>query len=339
MLDERWSEEVEEIGETLRRLLSVESSVQRVREAEAASDGRDSRLEAALSQFGLDDLDPLQAGPELRARVAYELGRALASTPYVESMATSYVLGRRGVSFGFHGLVPASVPLVAVRSRDGVLIEPLNGDTQRSSAGDLLVQHTSSGAGEVVADSAAANRLARSAALFDSARLVGAGQALLERGCAYARERTQFGKAIGAYQGVAHRLVNAATGLDASELMVRKAAFTALPKAGGDGAPSKAFALMVWAKSVEAARLVATTVHQVFGGTGFAMECDVQLYSRRLRSWANRGARASTQLAELGRLVLDPQQRNTLRLLWQYDAGMPLPRWAREADSSAQPRK
>jgi hypothetical protein len=120
--------------------------------------------------------------------------------------------------------------------------------------------------------------------------------------------------------------------LDAAELLVRKAAFTALAVAGGDGAPAKAFALMVRSKAVEAARRVATEVHQVFGGNGFSVEYDVQLYSRRLRSWAMRVPRAGADLAALGRLMLDPSQRDALPLLWHFDKGMPLPRWAAEVD-------
>ena len=41
MLDERWSDDAEQIGEALRKLLSAESTPERVRAAEAAPDGRD----------------------------------------------------------------------------------------------------------------------------------------------------------------------------------------------------------------------------------------------------------------------------------------------------------
>jgi alkylation response protein AidB-like acyl-CoA dehydrogenase len=209
----------------------------------------------------------------------------------------------------------------------------------RSTAGDLLVQHVSAATGERIGDLPAAARIARFADLADAARIVGAGQGLLQYGVAYARERHQFGKPIGGYQGVAHRLADAATLLDAADLLVRKAAFTALPESGGDGAPSSVFATMVRAKAVEAARFVATTVHQVFGGYGFAMDYDVQLYSRRLRSWAMRGRRSAPALAELGRALLDPRRRDAIRHLWHYETGVPLPRWASEADAASRLKK
>lgn len=330
MLDERWSDDVEEIGDALRKLLAAESSSEAVRKAEASPDGRDPALEEQLREFGLDDLE---AAPDLFARIAYELGRALATTGYVETIPVLATLGKPGVSYGFEGPVPAANPLVAVRGSDGVYAERTEGVAQRTTAGDYLIDHRPTGQGERIGDLAAAERIERYAALTEAARMVGAGQALLLYGVDYAKQREQFGKAIGSFQGVAHRLAEAAGRLDAAELLVRKAAFTALPEADGDGAPSRPFALMVRAKAIDAARFVSTNVHQVFGGNGFAMEYDVQLYSRRLRSWAMRGRRPAEELADLGRLVLDPERRDQTKLIWHFERGMPLPRWAQEADS------
>ncbi|MFU2325022.1 acyl-CoA dehydrogenase family protein [Pseudomonas sp. NFX98] len=331
MLDERWSEEVEEIGGTLRKLLVKQSSPELVRTAEETN-GILPGLQEELSAFGLDDL---QADPELFVRIAYELGRALAPTSYVETIPILALTGISGVSYGFEGPVPADVRSVAIRRDDGVYLEPLTGVAKRSSAGDFLVEHHSSPeTGEKIGDCALGDRIYRYASLIQAAKMTGAGQELLEYGLNYAREREQFGKRIGSYQGVAHRLVNAAVILDSAELLIRKAAFTALETAGGDGAPATEFAIMARAKAVEASRLVATTVHQTFGGNGFAMEYNVQLYSRRLRSWATRGKRTGGELAELGRMLLDPVRRDASRMIWHHDVGMPLPRWAREADAT-----
>ncbi len=331
MLDERWSDEVEEIGDTLRKVLAKQCSSEQIRAAEATESGLSSTLAEELTAFGLDDL---QAEPELFARIAYELGRALAPTDYVETIPVLAVTGNAGVSVGFDGPVPASIGRVAVKRPDGVYIEELVGQARRTTAGDILVEHQAGqSVGEKLGNGQLADRISRYAALIDAARMTGAGQALLQYGLGYAREREQFGKIIGSYQGVANRLANAAVLLDSAELLVRKAAFTAGPEVGGDGAPSAEFAIMARAKAADAARLVATTVHQVFGGNGFAMEYDVQLYSRRLRSWANRGQRPGKELADLARAMLNPAQRDAVRLLWQHDTGIPLPRWAREADA------
>ncbi len=332
MLDERWSQDVEEIGVALQRILAAESTSERIRAAEARDDGRDPALEQVLGEFGLD---ALEGEPALFARVALELGSALATTAHVETMPVQALLGRPGVALGLDGPIPASVQQVAVQRSDGVFIERVAGAARRSAAGDFLVVHAGSGDGERIGDVALAGRLRRFALLVNAARMVGAARALLEIGAAYAKEREQFGKIIGSYQGISHRLARAVGEVDAAELLVRKAAFTADPGHGGDGAPPDAFAAMVYAKACEAGRFVATHVHQVFGGNGFAMEYDVQLYSRRLRSWSMRGPRPQALLADLGRLVLDPARRDALQLLWHYDRGMPLPRWAHEADGHA----
>lgn len=333
MIDERWSEDVTEIAEALGRMLGVESANDKVRQAEEAHGGFDPALAAQLEAFGLDQLE---GEPELFARIAFELGKALASVAFVETMPVLALTGRAGVSLGFAGPVPAANGLVAVRaSEDGadvVRIERLNGESRRSAAGDSLVFHQPTGEGEVIGDAALADRLQRFADLVDAARLVGAGQAALAYGVDYAGQREQFGKIIGTYQGVAHRLARVAGDLDAAELLVRKAAFTAAAANGGDGAPPAHFAIMVRAKAIQAARLAATNIHQVFGGNGFAMEYDVQLYSRRIRSWAMRGRRSGPDLAKLGRMVLNPAQRNAITMLWHHDKGIQLPKWAHEAD-------
>lgn len=332
MLDERWSPEADEIGEALARLLDTECTPERVRAAEACDDGRDPALEAALAAFGILDME-LPA--DILARISMELGRRLAPVAIIEALPAHIVLGQADTAYGFDGPVSAALGRVAFVEDGSVKIEPVTGTPRRTAAGDFLIQHRSAGTGQVVGDMSAADRMRRLMRLLEAARLVGAGQALLRYGTAYASEREQFGKVIGSYQGVAHRLANSATALDGAELLVRKAAFTALDTAGGDGAPAEIFAHMVHAKAVDAARLVATTVHQTLGGNGFAMEYDVQLYSRRIRSWSMRTVRTGKGLAEVARIVLDPARRDAVKGLWHYDQGMPLPRWAMEADNAA----
>lgn len=331
MLDERWGEEAEEIGLALRKMLAVESSIERVRAAEVSADGRDPALEAALDSFGLG---AAPENPELLARIAYELGRALAATVWVEATPAALVLGRAGVAYGFEGDTPAALKHVALVDGEGVRIEVTRGSPRRTAAGDFLVRHEASGEGERAGDGVAADKMRRIMRLLDAARLVGASEALLEYGVAYAKEREQFGKPIAAFQAVAHRLVDSRIVLDAADLLLRKAAFCGNSNAGGDGAPPTVFAIMARAKAVECARDIAAAVHQVFGGNGFTLDYHCQLYSRRIRSWAMRLNRSGPELAELARVMLDPARRNEVRNLWHFDRGAPLPRWARERDGA-----
>ena len=329
MLDERWSSDAEEVGQALRKLFSTESPPEQVRLAEAGPSGRNLQLEAHLRDFGLHEAE---VSLDVLARVAFEIGYALAPVPFVESMPALAVLRLENVAYGFDTLAPAALPQVAILRDGNVRVEPLNGEPRRSSAGDVLVQHVSTGGGELVADGTAANRMTRLMRLLNAARMVGAGQALLRYGVDYAKERKQFGKQIGAFQAVAHKLADVAIGLEGAEVLLRKAAFTGFETASGDGAPSALFSLMVHAKAVQASRLAATHVHQVFGGNGFAMEYDVQLYSRRIRSWAMRLGPQGAALAGIGRTILDASSRDAVRHLWHHDAGMPIPRWAQEID-------
>jgi hypothetical protein len=87
------------------------------------------------------------------------------------------------------------------------------------------------------------------------------------------------------------------------------------------------------AKAVEAGRSAASAVHQVLGGVGFTTEADCQLFSRRIRSWSVRLGDSQRDLAEVARIVLDPERRGAVRHLWHFDLGMSLPRWAAEVDA------
>lgn len=331
-MDERWSEETEEVAQALRKMLRTESAPARVRAAEDAPDGRDLALETALAAFGLAEI---AGDPALLARAAFELGRALTPATFVETTPARVVLGRDGVAYGFEGDTPAALGLVAVRADDGgVCIDRVRAAPRRTAAGDWLMRHTPTGQGERVGDAVAADKMWRLMRLVDSARLIGASEALLELGVAYAKERVQFGKPIGAFQAVAHRLVDARIALDGADLLLRKAANVSGSALGGDGAPATPFAIMLRAKAVQTARRVAASVHQVFGGNGFSLDYDCQLYSRRLRGWAMRLGRPGPELAALARIMLDPAQRDRIRWLWHHDTGLPLPRWAREADMS-----
>lgn len=329
MIDERWDPEVEEIAQALARMLSVECTSAAVRSAEADHGGASPGIGALVDAFGLEQLE---GSPALFARIAMEFGRALVPVPFVETMPVLALTGTPGVAWSHDGLAPAALDRIGVARDGGYFAEPLAGEGRLTAAGDYLVPHQPTGTGDRLGDAALADRVARYAGLTMAARIVGAGQALLAYACRYVAEREQFGRPIGAFQAVAHRLANVVGELDAADLMLRKAAFAAEPDNGGDGAPPAHFAIMVWAQAVRAGRFAATNVHQVFGGNGFAMEYDVQLYSRRIRSWAMRGPRSETALAELGRMVLDPARRDAMALLWQFDQGMQLPRWAREAD-------
>jgi len=333
MLDERWDEHEAEVLEALGALLEKECTPAVVRQAEAALDGRDRGLEARLAEFGLGELP---TDPALLTATAWQLGRALAPVPFVETAAVRAVLGLADTAYGLEGPVPASVAAAVVTSPHGaVRVVPVPRPGRRTAAGDLLAvpDHDAPGAA-TAGDAAAADRMRRMVRLLDAARLTGAAAGLLALGVDYATRRQQFGRPIGTFQAVAHRLADTAIAVDGATLLTKKAAWVADAAQGGDGAPSALFATLARARAVESARRVATAVHQVMGGYGFSLEEDCQLFSRRIRSWSMRLAPPGPELADVARTLLDPVTRDDVAHLWHHDRGLPLPRWAHELDGS-----
>lgn len=327
MLDERWSEEEVAVVEGLRTVLQKACDSAAVRAAEAAADGRSADLEAALDGFGLWELP---ARPGVLAAAAWELGRALAPVPFVERAAVRAATELPREVWGERGWAPAHHSVV-VRGEDGSVVRAQVGAPRKTIAGDLLASVKPTGA--VVGSPEAADRAARLVRLLAAARAVGAAQGVLALGVEYAQRRHQFGRPIGSFQAVAHRLADVATAVDAAGLLVRKAAWVGEADQGGDGAPDWTFAAMARSAADDAAERAAAATHQVMGGYGFTVEEDCQLYSRRIRAWRLRLTPVANELADLARRLVTEEGRASVRWLWHHERGLPLPRWSRESDA------
>lgn len=112
--------------------------------------------------------------------------------------------------------------------------------------------------------------------LFEYGQMVGAALAALELAVSYAKERRQFGRAIGEFQAVKHQLADAWVGLDNGRyaldaLMQTVDSDVKLP------ALIRQCDRIVSEGSLRATRLAI----QVHGGVGFAWEHDVHLYLKR----------------------------------------------------------
>jgi alkylation response protein AidB-like acyl-CoA dehydrogenase len=327
MLDERWGEEEQELADGLRGLLEKHCDGAVVREAEAAPDARHHELEARLVDFGLWELP---ADPGLLAAAAWELGRALAPVPFPERAAVA-ALGIPDAVWAERGWCPApGHPAVAVGG-DGSLVRAVPGPPRRTAAGDLLCPVTPSD--DVIGSASDAGRGRRLVRLLGAARSVGAAEGALALAVSYVRERHQFGRPVGSFQAVAHRLADVAVAVDGAGLAVRKAAWTARVEQGGDGAPDDTFAAIARAVAEDAAERAVSSCHQVMGGYGFSVEEDCQLFSRRTRAWRLRLEPVGDELTALGRRLLSVAGRDSVRWLWHHEQGLPLPRWAAEADA------
>jgi alkylation response protein AidB-like acyl-CoA dehydrogenase len=108
------------------------------------------------------------------------------------------------------------------------------------------------------------------------AMAVGIGQAALDAAVGYARERQQFGRPIGAFQGVQFLLADMAMQVHAARLMVHHAARQL--DAGITGNTYEASMAKCWAG--DAAVKAAIDAVQVFGGYGYTRDFPVERYFR-----------------------------------------------------------
>jgi alkylation response protein AidB-like acyl-CoA dehydrogenase len=109
--------------------------------------------------------------------------------------------------------------------------------------------------------------------------LTGIAQRTLEMATDYARERQQFGRPIGAYQAVSHRIAGMLLATEESRSLTYYAAWTA------DAEPETLpmAAAMAGARSADAGWEVPSSALQVFGGIGFTWEHDLQFWLKRGR--------------------------------------------------------
>ncbi len=111
-----------------------------------------------------------------------------------------------------------------------------------------------------------------------AAQAIGGARYALEITTQYAKDREQFDKPLGAFQALAHYLADAKTTVDGGTLLVYEAAWA---RAKGD--PVDRLAPMAKLFACQTFRDVTAMAQQIFGGVGFTLEYDIQLYFRRAK--------------------------------------------------------
>src|SRR5215510_5415290 len=101
----------------------------------------------------------------------------------------------------------------------------------------------------------------------------------------HVKERVQFGRPIGTFQAVQHRLADSVVDTQASINLCRSAAVHLDESGLDDPATTAAIAELFYAARRAAVR-VARDTHQVLGGVGFSLEHDLQLYTRRVKAFS-----------------------------------------------------
>ncbi|WP_327362438.1 acyl-CoA dehydrogenase family protein [Streptomyces sp. NBC_01296] len=156
-----------------------------------------------------------------------------------------------------------------VRSRQATLDEtrPQARIQLRDTPAELLGADTGDSAdGGVLAALAATGR---TAAAVLAAEAVGAAGQALARTVEYVRQREQFGRPVGSFQAVKHRLADLYVHVQAARSAAYYAAWD--PQQGG----------LALAQALEALRVTAGEAIQLHGGIGFTWEHDAHLYFKR----------------------------------------------------------
>lgn len=111
-----------------------------------------------------------------------------------------------------------------------------------------------------------------------AADTLGAGEAMLEKAVAYAKERRQFGRVIGSFQAVKHLCAEMAAELEPARALVWYAAYAF------DRAPDEASLMAAHAKAHtgEIGRFVARTATEVHGGIGITDLLGLHYWFKRI---------------------------------------------------------
>ena len=206
----------------------------------------------------------------------------------------------------------ADVILVAARGSDGVGLYAVDaGDTERTP---LVTMDLSRPQADVAFDRAPARLLAgpddtgrvithalQVGAALMAIEQIGAAQHLLDLSVEYAKSRLQFGRQIGSFQAIKHRLADMLVDLEHA----RSTAYHAV-WALTDGSDDPALAASIAQATCSAAfsRIAADTI-QVHGWIGFTWEHQAHLYFKRAATDAALLGSAEQHRSRVAELVLD----------------------------------
>lgn len=254
---------------------------------------------ATLTDLGVTALtvperyDGIEAHPVDLAVAAEALGRWCVPGPLAESIAVAPILlatDERSAALAAGELIatvalPPAVPRAADADFAGLVLLAEGGTVHDGAAGEAhesvdparkLFDVTATGVGQQ-ADVA---RAFEYGALFTAAQLVGAGQAMLDTSVEYAKQRSQFGRIIGSYQAIKHKLADVHIALELARPLVYGAAL-----ALADGSPDTARDVSAAkAAASDAALLAARSSLQTHGAIGFTAEHDLSLWLLRVQA-------------------------------------------------------
>ena len=270
-----------------------------VRAWSAGDVGPARKVWATLADLGVTALvvaekfDGVDAHPIDLVVAAERLGRWGVPGPVAESIAVAPVLladDDRSAALASGDLIATvAMPPGAPRAVDadfaGLVLLATDGEVRDGAAGE---QHASVDPARRLFDVSASGEpqkadIARAfeiGALVTAAQLVGAGQAMLDASVAYAKQRSQFGRVIGSYQAIKHKLADVHIALEMARPLVYGAALSL-----ADGSPDTARDVSAAkAAAADAALLSAHSSLQTHGAIGYTQEHDLSLLLLRVQA-------------------------------------------------------
>ena len=131
------------------------------------------------------------------------------------------------------------------------------------------------------------------------AQMIGVARGALTAALKYAKERKQFGKAIGEFQAVQFQLAQAATELEAARLMVYNAA-----RLETAGEPYTTQAAMAKLFASQVAERVTSLAIELFGGYGYTKEYPVEKFYRDAKIGTIYEGTSNMQLNTIAKQIL-----------------------------------
>jgi alkylation response protein AidB-like acyl-CoA dehydrogenase len=116
------------------------------------------------------------------------------------------------------------------------------------------------------------------AMILTSALATGGTEHALDITVQYSKDREQFDKPLGAFQALSHYMADAKTALDGGKILVYEAAW-----AHSKGNSLASLAPMAKSFTTKSYRDTTAMAQQIFGGVGFTLEYEIQLYFRRAK--------------------------------------------------------
>lgn len=240
-----------------------------------------------------EKFDGIDAHPADLVVALERLGYWAVPGPVTESIAVAPILladDERSAALASGELIatvaqPPQVPRAVDAEFAGLVLVAGDGEVSDGSVG---VKHESvdparklfdvnaSGSGRA-ADTARAYEFG---VLATAAQLVGAGQAMLDQSVEYAKQRTQFGRIIGSYQAIKHKLADVHIAVELARPLVYGAALS-LAEGSPDTARDVSAAKVA---ATDAALLAARSALQTHGAIGFTQEHDLSLLLLRVQA-------------------------------------------------------